>query len=74
MLVAAELSRLGYEVMLGNIGSHNTKAFDMTAVCSCRAGYGAAWSTRTRQTEHDPLSRLLTSGRRCGITKWGVTR
>ena len=33
MLVAAELSRLGFEVMLGNIGSHNTKAFDMTAVC-----------------------------------------
>jgi hypothetical protein len=33
MLVAAELSRLGYEVMLGNIGSHNTKKFDMTAVC-----------------------------------------
>jgi hypothetical protein len=33
MLVAAELSRLGYEVMLGNVGSHNTKAFDMTAVC-----------------------------------------
>jgi len=33
MLVAAELARLGYEVMLGNVGSHNTKAFDMTAVC-----------------------------------------
>jgi hypothetical protein len=33
MLVAAELSRLGYEVMLGNVGSHNTKSFDMTAVC-----------------------------------------
>jgi hypothetical protein len=33
MLVAAELSRLGFEVMLGNVGSHNTKAFDMTAVC-----------------------------------------
>lgn len=33
MLVAAELSRLGYEVMLGNIGSHNTKLFDMIAAC-----------------------------------------
>jgi hypothetical protein len=33
MLVAAELSRLGYEVALGNVGSHNTKSFDMTAVC-----------------------------------------
>ncbi len=33
MLVAAELSRLGYEVTLGNIGSHNTKTFDMAAVC-----------------------------------------
>jgi hypothetical protein len=33
MLVAAELSRLGYQVMLGNIGSHNTKAFDMSAAC-----------------------------------------
>jgi hypothetical protein len=33
MLVAAELARLGYEVMLGNVGSHNTKSFDMTAVC-----------------------------------------
>jgi hypothetical protein len=32
MLVAAELSRLGFEVMLGNVGSHNTKSFDMTAV------------------------------------------
>jgi hypothetical protein len=33
MLVAAELSRLGYEVLLGNVGSHNTKAFDLAAVC-----------------------------------------
>ena len=33
MLVAAELSRRGFEVMLGNVGSHNTKSFDMTAVC-----------------------------------------
>lgn len=32
MLVAAELARLGYEVMLGNVGSHHTKAFDMAAV------------------------------------------
>lgn len=33
MLVAAELSRLGFEVTLGNIGSHNTRTFDMAAVC-----------------------------------------
>jgi hypothetical protein len=33
MLVAAELSRLGYEVTLGNVGSHNTRSFDMTATC-----------------------------------------
>lgn len=33
MLVAAELSRLGYEVTLGNIGKHNTKSVDMTAAC-----------------------------------------
>jgi hypothetical protein len=33
MLVAAELSRLGYEITLGNVGSHNTRSFDMTATC-----------------------------------------
>lgn len=33
MLVAAELARLGYEVTLGNVGSYNTRSFDMTAVC-----------------------------------------
>jgi hypothetical protein len=31
MLVAAELARLGYEVTLGNVGSHNTRAFDLMA-------------------------------------------
>ena len=31
MLVAAELARLGYEVTLGNVGSHKTRAFDLMA-------------------------------------------
>jgi len=31
MLVAAELARLGFHVMLGNIGRHNTERFDMAA-------------------------------------------
>jgi hypothetical protein len=31
MLVAAELARLGYEVALGNVGTHNTRAFDLMA-------------------------------------------
>jgi hypothetical protein len=33
MLVAAELSRLGYEVLLGNVGSHKTEGYDLAAVC-----------------------------------------
>ena len=33
MLVAAELSRLGYQVMLGNVGSYKTRSCDMTAYC-----------------------------------------
>lgn len=33
MLVAAELARLGYQVLLGNIGSHNTTGADMSAHC-----------------------------------------
>lgn len=33
MLVAAELSRLGFEVMLGNVGGHNTEGYDLTAAC-----------------------------------------
>jgi hypothetical protein len=31
MLVAAELSRLGFEVMLGNVGSHKTVRYDLAA-------------------------------------------
>ena len=33
MLVAAELARLGFEVMLGNIGKHHTEHFDLAAAC-----------------------------------------
>ena len=33
MLVAAELSRLGFEVMLGNVGGHNTEGYDLAAAC-----------------------------------------
>jgi len=32
MLVAAELSRLGYEVLLGNVGKKRTMGVDLTAV------------------------------------------
>src|SRR6266511_3591220 len=32
MLVAAELSRLGYEVVLGNVGSKRTVGVDLAAV------------------------------------------
>lgn len=32
MLVAAELSRLGYEVLLGNVGTHRTVGVDLAAV------------------------------------------
>jgi hypothetical protein len=32
MLVAAELSRLGYEVLLGNVGTKKTVGFDLAAV------------------------------------------
>jgi hypothetical protein len=45
MLVAAELSRLGYEVMLGNVGRHNTKRFDMTAACP-ETGHSATISVK----------------------------
>ena len=31
MLVAAELARLGYEVTLGNVGSHKTRGLDLMA-------------------------------------------
>ena len=33
MLVAAELSRLGFEVMLGNVGGHNSEGYDLAAAC-----------------------------------------
>jgi hypothetical protein len=32
MLAAAELARLGYEVLLGNVGSHRTTGVDLAAV------------------------------------------
>lgn len=51
MLVAAELSRLGYEVMLGNVGSYNTKAFDMTAVCPI-SGVAASISVKALKKEN----------------------
>lgn len=61
MLVAAELARLGYEVMLGNIGSHNTKAFDMTAVCPV-SGAAVSISVKSLKKENafliDPESIL----------------
>lgn len=31
MLVGAELARLGYQVMLGNVGGHHTERYDMAA-------------------------------------------
>lgn len=33
MLVAAELSRLGFQVMLGNVGAHKTERYDLAAAC-----------------------------------------
>jgi hypothetical protein len=46
MLVAAELARLGYEVLLGNVGSHNTKGIDMTASCPL-TGHAASISVKS---------------------------
>lgn len=33
MLVAAELARMGFQVMLGNVGKHKTVRYDMAAAC-----------------------------------------
>jgi hypothetical protein len=34
MLVAAELSRLGYEILLGNVGTKKTVGVDLAALCT----------------------------------------
>jgi hypothetical protein len=51
MLVAAELSRLGFEVMLGNVGGHNTEGYDLAAACPV-TGVIAGVSVKSLKTKN----------------------
>ncbi len=51
MLVAAELSRLGYEVLLGNVGSKRTVGVDMAAV-DPMTGRSTAISVKSLKTRN----------------------